>query len=68
MQIGEVATPAAGDADFLGDLGPMVEQQHPPPTLSGQCGAEQPGCTRTDDDGVETGLMRRGGAEGGWEG
>ncbi len=53
VAVGEVAAPAAGDADLLGHLLGMVDEQHLQPPLAGLRGAEQAGGAGTDDDGVE---------------
>ena len=58
--VGEVAAPAARDADLLGDALGMIDEQDTQPELTGPCRAEEPGGAGTDDDDVEAG----GGAQG----
>ena len=53
IAVGEVAAPAARDADLLGHLGRMIDQQHFQALLAGLGRAEQAGGTGADDDGVK---------------
>ena len=53
IAIGEVAAPAARDADFFGHLVGVVDQQHAQPALASLAGAEQAGGAGTDHDGVK---------------
>jgi len=53
LAVGEVAAAAARDADLLGDLGRMVEQQHAQAELAGHAGAEQAGRAGADDGDIE---------------
>ena len=54
VAVGEVAAAAAGDADLLGDLRRVVEQQDPQAALPGDGRAQQAGGAGADDDGVES--------------
>ena len=47
--VGEVAASAARNADLLGKLLGVIDQQHAPPALSGGGGAHHAGGARTDD-------------------
>ena len=58
MDVGEIAAPAAGDADLLGWLFRMVEDQHPPPARAGDPPAHQPGGPAADDQHIN--LFRHG--------
>src|SRR5690606_24388542 len=49
-EVGEVAPPAARDADLLAGLGGMVEDQHPPPAPPGLDGGEHARRPRAEDD------------------
>ena len=51
-EVGEVATAAAGDADFGARFGVVVEQQHAQAAVGGVDGAVGAGGTGADDDGV----------------
>src|SRR5690606_37049137 len=51
--VGEVAAPAAGDADLLGQLGGVVEQQHATTALAGLTGTHHAGGAGADHDDVE---------------
>lgn len=53
IAVGEVAASAARDADLLGHLGRMIDQQHLQALLAGLGRAEQAGGTGADDDGVK---------------
>jgi hypothetical protein len=61
-QVGEVAPPAAGDADFLSGGPGVVQHQHPPPAHCGFGGAHHAGGAGPDHDDVET--FHRGGPPG----
>ena len=50
VQVGEIAAPAAGNANFLGDFGCMIDQPYPAPALAGLDCAHQPGGTGTNND------------------
>ena len=50
--VGEVATTAAGNADFCAEVGVVVEQQHAQAAVGGVDGAVGAGGTGADDDGV----------------
>src|SRR5258707_15816182 len=52
VQIGEIASPAAGNADLLGRMPRLLEQQHRASPLAGDGGAHQPGSARPEDDDV----------------
>jgi len=54
IAIGEVAAPAARDADFFGHLVGVVDQQHAQPALASLAGAEQAGGAGTDHDDART--------------
>ena len=56
VQIGEVAAPAAGDADLLGELGGVVDDQHAASALTGFGGAHHAGGAGADHDDVEVGC------------
>jgi hypothetical protein len=60
VAVREVAAPAAGDADLLGDLLRVVDQQHLQAALAGDRGAVQTGRAGTDDDGVDVVGRRQG--------
>ena len=53
VDVGEVAAPAAGDADLLAHFGRVVEQQHAQAALPGDAGTEQPGGARAQHDDIE---------------
>ena len=53
IPVREVAAPAARDADLLGHLLGVVDEQHAQAALAGDAGAEQAGGAGTDDDRVE---------------
>ena len=53
IAIGKVAAAAAGDADLLGHLVGVVEQQHAQASLAGDAGAQQTGRARPQHDDVE---------------
>ena len=53
MEIGEVASPAAGDEDLLSRPVTMVDQQHPAAALAGNGGAHQAGAAGAEHDRVE---------------
>src|SRR5215467_9221090 len=54
MQVGEVASPAAGDQDLFADtLGPL-QHGHAASALAGFNGAHQAGCSGAENDYVET--------------
>ena len=53
VAVGEVAAPAARDADLLGDLVAVVDQQDLKSELAGHARAEQAGRARADDDHIE---------------
>jgi hypothetical protein len=55
VEVGEVAAASAGDADLLGDLLGVVDQEHPQSELAGPGGAEQAGGAGADDHRVEGG-------------
>ena len=59
MPVGEVAAPAAGDADFLGQLARMLDQQYAAAALPDLRRAHHPGGARADDDGVPAAGVRR---------
>lgn len=61
VQIGEVAPPAARNADFLGDFGPMIEQEYAPSALPGKRRTQQTRSASAQDDGVKV-LQGRNGA------
>ncbi|AMK10392.1 hypothetical protein AWY79_04305 [Pseudodesulfovibrio indicus] len=52
VQVGEIAPPAAGDADLARGLGPVIDHGHPQPTARGGHGAPQAGCPGSQDDDV----------------
>ena len=52
VQIGEIAPPAAGDADFFSRMPRLLEQQHRAPALAGDSGAHQARGTGAEDDDV----------------
>jgi hypothetical protein len=54
IAVGEVAAPAARDADFLGHFVGVIDQQHLQAALAGLGCAEQAGGTGADDDGVKS--------------
>jgi len=53
VSIGEIAAPAAGDADFFRHLLAVVDHQHLQAQLPGYTGTKQPGGTRTEDHHVK---------------
>ena len=53
LAVGEIAAPAAGDANALAELVGMFDQQHPPPTLPRLRGAHHAGRACADDDDVK---------------
>jgi hypothetical protein len=57
VQVGEVAAAAAGDADLLGELGGVVDDQHAAPALAGFGGAHHAGGAGADHDHVEAGGL-----------
>src|ERR1700710_1287695 len=52
MQIGEIASPSAGDADFFAGMPRLLKQQHGPSALGGDTGAHQSRRARAEDDDV----------------
>ena len=56
IEIGEVATATAGDADFFGEPGCMVDQHDRTAALAGSCGAHHAGGTCADDGDIEFGC------------
>ena len=48
LTVGEVAAPAPGDADFFGDFGGVVQQQHLQATLACDSCTHQTGCACAD--------------------
>jgi hypothetical protein len=52
MAVGEIAAPAAGDADFLAQLARMLDQEHTAAALPDLRRAHHPGGARADDDGI----------------
>ena len=61
-QVGEIAPPAARDADLFGRVPGMVQHQDAPPLPAGRSGAKQPGRARAQDDKVhpfhQAGIIR----------
>jgi hypothetical protein len=53
MNIGEIASPAAGDADFLASGLGVIDEQNSSPAPSGFGGAEHASSACADDQGVE---------------
>ncbi len=53
MQVGEVATPAAGDEDLLADALGALQHGHATPAFAGFDGAHQPGSATAQNDYVE---------------
>ena len=51
--VGEIATPAAGDADFLGHFVAVVDEQNAQSALARHRGAKQTGGTGADDDSIK---------------
>ncbi|CRE19893.1 Uncharacterised protein [Bordetella pertussis] len=60
-QVGEVAAPSAGDADFLGQLGGMIDQHHAQAALARHGGAHHAGSPGADDGDIEhrNGILPR---------
>ena len=56
MQIGEIATPAAGDEDLLADAIGVLQHGDPSPTFTGFDGTHQAGGPAAENDYVE-GLL-----------
>ena len=58
VDIGEIATAAAGDTDLLADLVIMVNEQHRFAALACFGGTHHAGSTCTNDDYVKRGVQR----------
>ena len=59
FEVGEIAAAAARDADLLGELFGVVDDQHAAPALAGLGGAHHAGCAGAYHDDVEVvGLGR----------
>ena len=52
VQVGEIAAPAAGDADLLGWMAGLFEQQHRAAALAGDACAHQAGGAGAEDDDI----------------
>jgi hypothetical protein len=52
IDIGEVATPTAGNQNFLAGLIGMINHQHPLATLTRNGGTHEPGPAGPEDDGI----------------
>lgn len=59
LSVGEIATPATGDADALADALGMIDKQNMPSTDTSLSGAHHTGRTGTDYDDIETHLFAR---------
>ena len=53
VEVGEIAAPAAGDADLLAGRARMVDHQHRAPAPARLDGAHHPGRARADHHDVE---------------
>src|SRR3546814_17248314 len=53
VQVGEVAAPAAGDADLLRRPGGLLQQQHAPPAPASLDCSHEAGRPRAEDDDIE---------------